>query len=190
MQIIINRVFRTLEDITRCCLVQVGNFNELWPAAIRYAAAASSIQKWGRLHGHEFEGLWIPFGALIQYKPSVAKSKLGAKTSAGLFLGWKIESGFNWKRAYLVCDVDDVKAWLEGKAKFQVLTSMTVVHHGEYKFPLKEAVKTQLESLEKLPILHVDDGDLALEYSLELESLVKEADEVVSGPKPNPDDPP
>ena len=160
---IINRAIRTLEDITRCCLAQVGNFNELWPIAIKYAATASSIQKWGRLHDHEFEGLHIPFGALIQYKPAVAKTKLGVKTSAGLFLGWRVEAGINWKRTYYVCDVHNVKSWLEGKSSIQVLTTMTVVHSGEYKFPLREAVKTQLESLEELPVLRIDDEIRALE---------------------------
>ena len=40
---IINRAIRTLEDVTRCCRVQVGNFHELWPLALRYAASASTI---------------------------------------------------------------------------------------------------------------------------------------------------
>ena len=105
------------EDITRCCLVQVGNFNELWPMAIRYAATASTISKWKELPGHEFESLHIPFGALIQYKPSVAKSKLGAKTSAGLFLGWRIGAGIHWKRTYLLCDVENVKSWFERESR-------------------------------------------------------------------------
>ena len=50
---IINRAIRTLEGITRCCLAQVGNFNELWPIAIKFAATALSTQKWGRLHNHD-----------------------------------------------------------------------------------------------------------------------------------------
>eukprot|EP00435_Cladocopium_sp_Y103_P049186 s601_g14.t1 len=190
---IINRAIRTLEDITRCCLAQVGNFNELWPVAIKYAATASSIQKWGRLHDHEFEGLHIPFGALIQYKPAVAKTKLGAKTSAGLFLGWRIEAGLNWKRTYYVCDVDSVKSWLEGKSTIQVLTTMTVVHSGEYRFPLREAVKTQLECLEKLPVLRIDDEVRALEEAVGFDEPVEHvSDDVVpmldppAGPDPQP----
>ena len=152
---IINRAIRTLEDVTRCCLVQVGNFNELWPLAVRYAATASTISNWNKLYvyGHDFEGLQIPFGAFIHYKPGVPKTKLGAKTLAGLFLGWRVEAGIQWKRAYLVCDV----------ASFQVLTSMVVEQTGADKFPLREAVKTKLESLESLPVLRLEDGVRALE---------------------------
>ena len=152
---IINRAIRTLEDVTRCCLVQVGNFNELWPLAVRYAATASTISNWNKLYvyGHDFEGLQIPFGAFIHYKPGVPKTKLGAKTLAGLFLGWRVEAGIQWKRAYLVCDV----------ASFQVLTSMVVGQTGVDKFPLREAVETKLESLESLPVLRLEDGVRALE---------------------------
>ena len=155
-------------------MVQVGSFNELWPLAIRYAATASTISKWKELHGHEFEGLHIPFGALIQYKPGVAKSKLGAKTSAGLFLGWRIEVGIHWKRTYLVCDVDNVKSWLEGKANLQVLTSMVVVQTGENKFPLREAVQSQLESLEDL---RLEDDVRALEEEVTVDDIAQHESE-------------
>jgi hypothetical protein len=170
-------------------LVQVGNFNELWPLAIRYAATASTISKWKELHSHEFEGLHIPFGALIRYKPSVAKSKLGAKTSAGLFLGWRIEAGIHWKRTYLVCDVDNVKSWLEGKASLQVLTSMVVVQTGENKFPLREAVKSQLESLENLPVLRLEDDVRALEEETIIDDVVQPESEGLLEPEVFLDDP-
>ena len=80
---IINCKIRALEDIARCCLAQVGNYNELWPLAIRYSATALTLNQWKTLHGHDFEGLRIPFGAFIHYKPSTPKSKLGPETSAG-----------------------------------------------------------------------------------------------------------
>ena len=56
-----------------------------------------------------------------------------------------------------VCDIDNVKSWLEGKSTFQVLASMTVVQTGDDKFPLREAVRTQLEKLESLPVLRLED---------------------------------
>ena len=175
---IINRAIRTLEDVTRCCLVQVGNFNELWPLAIRYAASASTISNWDKLHDHEFPGLHIPFGALISYKPNAPKSKLGAKTSAGLFLGWRIEAGIQWKRTYLVCDVQNVKSWLEGKSGLQVLTTMVVVQTGEDKFPLREAVQKKLESLEDLPVLRLEDDVRALEEEVSREEVEPELDDI------------
>ena len=62
-----------------------------------------------------------------------------------------------------VCDIDNVKSWLEGKSTFQVLASMTVVQTGDDKFPLREAVRTQLEKLESLPVLRLEDDVAALE---------------------------
>jgi hypothetical protein len=80
-----------------------------------------------------------------------------------LFLGWTVEAGINWKCTYYVCDIDNFKSWLEGKSTFQVLASMTVVQTGDDKFPLREAVRTQLEKLESLPVLRLEDDVAALE---------------------------
>jgi hypothetical protein len=175
---IINRAIRTVENVTRCCLVQVGNFNELRPLAIRHAASASTISNWSKLQGHDFEGLQIPFGALIQYKPGVPKLKLGAKTSSGLFLGWRVEAGIHWKRTYLVCDVDTVKSWLEGKSSFQVFLSMVVVQTGENKFPLREAVQTKLELPEDLPVLRLEDDVKALEEEVASEEIIAPEEDI------------
>ena len=86
-----------------------------------------------------------------------------------MFLGWTVEAGINWKRTYYVCDIDNFKSWLEGKSTFQVLASMTVVQTGDDKFPLREAVKTQLEKLESLPVLRLEDDVAALEGELGIE---------------------
>ena len=40
---------------------------------------------------------------------------------------------------------------------------MTVVQTGDDKFPLREAVRTQLEKLESLPVLRLEDDVAALE---------------------------
>ena len=59
---------------------------------------------------------------------------------------------------YIACDVANVKSWLGGKSSLQVLTSVVVVQTGENRFPLREAVKAQLESLEDLPVLRLEDA--------------------------------
>ena len=102
---VIKRKTRTLEDCTRCCLVQAGNHSSLWPLAIEYSANAMTLAGWDKIHGHDFLRLSFPFGSLIHYKPNVPSSKLGAKASPGLFLEWRLESGFNWKGVYKVADL-------------------------------------------------------------------------------------
>ena len=154
---VINRKIRTLEDCTRCCLVQVGNHSSLWPLAIEYSANAMTLAIWEKIHDHDFLGLSFPFGSLIHYKPNVQSSKLGAKTSPGLFLGWRLESGINWKGVYKVADLSNIRDWLSGKASLTIITTMTVVAHKDgTSFPLRVASQRQLEQLEDLPKLLED----------------------------------
>ena len=154
---VINRKIRTLEDCTRCCLVQVGNHSSLWPLAIEYSASAMTLEVWNKIHDHDFLGLTFPFGSLVHYRPNVQNSKLGAKTSPGLFLGWRLESGVNWKGVYKVADLTNVSEWLSGKASLTIITTMTVVAHKDgTSFPLRIATQRQLEQLEDLPKLLED----------------------------------
>ena len=137
---VINREICTLEDCTRCCLVQVGNHASLWPLAIEYSANAMTLEVWNKMHDHDFLGLAFPFGSLVYYKPNIQNSKLGAKTLPGLFLGWRVESGINWKGVYKVADSTDVSEWLSGKASLTIITTMTVVAHKDgTSFPLRIA---------------------------------------------------
>lgn len=153
----INRKIRTIEDCVRCCLVQIGNQNAAWPLAVEYTTSAMTLDVWRSLHGHSFNGIRYPFGALIHYRPNAKKSKLGAKTKPGLFIGWRIEAGMNWKGVYKVVDLDNVRAWIAGKASLSVSTTMTVVpHEGKDVFPLRSAVQRQHELLEDLPRMFAD----------------------------------
>ena len=141
----------------RCCLVQVGNRNALWPFAVQYAAAAMAFEVWSAIHRCEFSGLRYPFGALVHYRPNLRKSKLGSKTRPGLFLGWRIDAGVNWKGVYKIVDLEVIRSWISGKGSLSTTTSMTVVSHKEgVHFPLREAVQKQLEQLEDLPRLFAD----------------------------------
>ena len=149
---VINRKIRTLEDCSRCCLVQVGNHSSLWPLAIDYSADAMTLEVWDKIHDHDFLGLSFPFGSLIHYKPNVQNSKLGAQTLPGLFLGWRLEPGINWKGLYKVADFTNVSERLSGKASLTIITTMTVVAHKDGpSFPLRIASQRKLEQLENLP---------------------------------------
>ena len=86
-----------MEDCVRCCVEQVGSQNALWPLASEYLAGAVALSVWSALHGHDFPGVQYPSGALILYRPKLKKSKLGAKTKPGLFMGCGIEAGVNGK---------------------------------------------------------------------------------------------
>lgn len=84
---VINAKIRTLEDVARCCMAQIGNVTKMWPHAIQFAANALTIPNWSKIHDVPFLGIQYPFGPLIHYKPHHQNQKLWTKTRPGLFLG-------------------------------------------------------------------------------------------------------
>ena len=57
------------------------------------------------MHGQEFNGLQIPLGALIHFKPNETKSdsldKMEPQTIAGVFIGYGMAPGMQWNGEYL-----------------------------------------------------------------------------------------
>ena len=60
---------------TRCNVLQSGFPHRFWPLAARHWTFAKTItpqdddpSPYARLHGAEFDGLRVPFGALVIYK--------------------------------------------------------------------------------------------------------------------------
>ena len=57
-----------------------------------------------RLHGEEFKGEKIPFGALVDFKPSEARG--GKRRSSrprgetGIFAGYVLSTGMHWANKY------------------------------------------------------------------------------------------
>ena len=60
---------------------------------------------------------------------------------------------------------------------------------GENKFPLREAVKSQLESLESLPVLRLEDDVRALEEETIIDDVVQPESEGLLEPEVFLDDP-
>ena len=57
-----------------------------------------------RLHGEEFKGEKIPFGALVDFKPSEArgekKEKFEPRGETGIFAGYVLSTGMHWANKY------------------------------------------------------------------------------------------
>ena len=66
---------------------------------------------------------------------------------------------------------------------------MVVVQTGENKFPLREAVHSQLESLEDLPVLRLEDDVRALEEEVTVDDIVQHESEDLPEPEVFQDDP-
>ena len=59
---------------------------------------------WMRLHGEEFKGEKIPFGALVDFKPSEARGgkreKFEPRGETGIFAGYVLSTGMHWANKY------------------------------------------------------------------------------------------
>ena len=71
------------------------------------------VSAWCKLHGAEFKGDKIPFGALVYVKPRGARAneqahKFDPKGIPGVFAGYEIAPGVNWRRQYMAWALSDM----------------------------------------------------------------------------------
>ena len=85
------------------------------------------------------EGLWVPLGALIYYKPPkhVDKPSFEARTVPGLFVGWRLDSGYKRKKIHLVLDYESVRLNAKGCGR-------PIQVHASFAFPLFNAAKSKV----------------------------------------------
>ena len=102
---------------TRAQLLRAGLPPRFWSFAAPCWCFNENIDKglgdsaWSHTHGSEFEGKRIPFGAKVFFKPAPTKNQNPKKwepdSSVGVFAGYKIRRGYEWKDEYLVWDLSD-----------------------------------------------------------------------------------
>ena len=104
---------------TTTCLLEAGIPPCFWMYAIRCVSHLLNIEpnddevsSWCKLHGEEFKGKMIPFGALVYFKPSGSREreqqhKFDPMGIPGVFAGYSIGPGLHCSRKYRVwalCD--------------------------------------------------------------------------------------
>ncbi len=61
---------------------------------------------WEKAHGHDFDGLRIPFGCKVTYFPSPTKGvdpgTWDMPTRTGIFAGYVMKPGMKWPKKYYV----------------------------------------------------------------------------------------
>ena len=104
---------------TTTCLLEAGILPCFWRYAIRCVTHLLNVEPndqevsaWCRLHGEEFKGAMIPFGALVYFKPSGArnveqKHKFDPMGIPGVFAGYDLAPGLHWSRKYRVWALAD-----------------------------------------------------------------------------------
>ena len=114
------RQIRVTVEGTRAALVQSGLPHRFWPLALRHHTMSENIARagedgktpWERLHGEAFNGLQIPFGALVSFRPTPQMrrgvGKFAAPTTEGIFAGWHLDPGMKHKGDVLILAVRDL----------------------------------------------------------------------------------
>ena len=92
-------------DQTSACLVHAGLPTCYWAQAITMnIEEVNGSSAWMRLHGEEFKGEKIPFGALVDFKPSEARGgkreKFEPRGETGIFAGYVLSTGMHWANKY------------------------------------------------------------------------------------------
>ena len=155
---------------SRSILLKAGFPHELWPRAVEYFCIAHSFTNLAALHQNEsdevklekslltcyeaanngdpFTGWRIPFGALVYYKPPKHRElpSFSARTLPGIFVGWRVDSGYKHRNVHLVLDYDSIRTNAKGYGRpIQVYsTELVELSDGNYIFPIFEAQVNKL----------------------------------------------
>ena len=154
---------------TTTCLLQAGLPPCFWRKAIECVCQLLNVEPgdddvsaWCKVHGKEFPGEKIPFGALVFFKPSGARKvdqdhKFDPKAIPGVFAGYNLGSGHHWNRQYLCWELTDFAdqnlSYDTRKPKKALLRphiTEKVVMQQPLTFPLKEMYEYMNVSLEGL----------------------------------------
>ena len=169
----------------RALLLHAGLHPRFWPWAIRYFCFAYNITRsvegkpsdeadeggleigsspWTKRHGVAFKGPLIPFGCLVDMKPSAARvgkqtAKFEAKTMPGIFLGYLVQPGGRWVGDFAVAPFAPLGGCkLEEQWKAASVHKIKEVYYNKDKaaeFPLKPIhdLETRLVDKEVLGLL-------------------------------------
>ena len=137
---------------TTTCLLEAGIPPCFWMYAIRCVSHLLNIEpnddevsSWCKLHGEEFKGKMIPFGALVYFKPSDARAreqqhKFDPMGIPGVFAGYSLGPGLHWSRKYRVWALCD---WTKQNLAYDAekpIAKLRTPHYTE-KVELKEPLE-------------------------------------------------
>ena len=96
--------------------------------------------------GQPFKGPIIPFGSLVEYHPKTAKDQsrihqFVKKVLPGLFLGYALYAGENWKGDVLVADLEELETMDASEIYSKRRNAKEVIfpkEKGEFIFPIAD----------------------------------------------------
>ena len=147
---------------TTTCLLEAGIPPCFWMYAIRCVSHLLNIEpnddevsSWCKLHGEEFKGKMIPFGALVYFKPSDARAreqqhKFDPMGIPGVFAGYSLGPGLHWSRKYRVwalCDWTKQNLAYDAGKPIAKLRTAHYTEKVELKEPLEFPCKAEYERI-------------------------------------------
>ena len=152
---------------TTACMLEAGVPPCFWRYAItcvshllNIEANDDEVSAWCKLHGEEFKGRMIPFGAMVYFKPSGAreieqKHKFDPMGIPGVFAGYELGPGQQWSRKYRVwalCDWTKQSLAYDVEKPIPKLKAPHVTERVELKEPLEFPCKGDSEKIEGLKV--------------------------------------
>ena len=154
---------RQMLEGARRNLLQSGLPLKMWPLAMQHHAAAinacpqldGSESPWQLRFGEEFPAMHIPFGAKVWFwdNPKRADNtagKLSPTANEGLFLGYHIQSGHDWKGEYLVAKLEAADYHVDWGALAIQRTKRLELPSDGFIFPLKALIDSKAPQADRL----------------------------------------
>ena len=157
------RNVRVATEGARALLMHAGLPENWWPQAMAYMSVARNIESieglspWeSRFGGNKFQGPKIPFGALVDFKPSPVRGgppKFAPKAVPGIFLGWVLLPGGKWKGDFLAAQLSDFTGEEADWRTVAIHRMREVVPPSgkDWEFPLKAGYDLRRRTLQSPP---------------------------------------
>ena len=163
---------------TSTCLLEAGLPPCFWRTAILCVCHLLNVEPnddelsaWCKLHGTDFAGKLIPYGARVNYKPPKTREagqlhKFGPDSIPGVFAGYHIGPGMHWSRQYKVWPLSEFVHQNLGDDASKPEHRLLKPHLTEkvemvtpLTFPCKQEYETMNTTLEGMIEKELLDGD-------------------------------
>ena len=157
------REVRQMLEGARSNLLQSGLPLKMWPLAMQHHATAinaspqldGSVSPWQLRFGEEFPAMHIPFGAKVLFwnNPKRADNtagKLSPTSNEGIFLGYYIQPGHDWKGEYLVAKLEAADYHVNWGALTIQRTKRLELPSEGFIFPLKALIDSKAPKADRL----------------------------------------
>jgi hypothetical protein len=72
------------------------------------------VTQWEAVTGEAFNGPQVPLGALVYYRSKEPRAAHSPNALPGIFAGWRIESGFRYRKVLQALDYEKVRSRTKG----------------------------------------------------------------------------